>query len=100
MFESTKAKLLGAGAGLMLIGSAAGGAALLGITSTAAQTPTNTPVVTQNAPANQTPDTAETTNAPEGAKAETTEANEPQLPGGGHADADGVDVQHDFQGVE
>lgn len=100
MFESTKAKLLGAGVGLMLIGSAAGGTALLGITSTAAQTPPATPAVTQNAPANQTPDTAETTNAPEGAKAETAEANEPQLPGGGHADADGVDVQHDFQGVE
>ncbi|MHB8377155.1 MAG: hypothetical protein ACYDEB_09410 [Dehalococcoidia bacterium] len=96
MFESMKAKLLGAGAGLMLVGSAAGGAALLGITSTAAQTP---PAVTQNAPANQTPDTAETAKAPEGAN--TAEANEVLPPGVvPHADADGVDVQHDFQGAE
>jgi hypothetical protein len=35
------------------------------------------------------------TNAPE-----TTEANDPQLPGGGHADAEGVDANTQFDGVQ
>ncbi len=99
MFETMKAKVLGAGLGLALVGSAVGGVAMTGITSAGAQTPPNTPVVTQSQTA-ETPGTeAPGTEAPESAT-DTAEANEPQLPGGGHADADGVDVQNDFQGVQ
>ncbi len=88
MFETMKSKVLGAGLGLALVGSAVGGVAMTGLTSAGAQTPPNTPSVTQSQQA-EAPETAD-----------KPEANEPQLPGGGHADADGVDVQHDFQGVE
>jgi hypothetical protein len=31
---------------------------------------------------------------------ETAEANEPALPGGGHADADGTNVDNQFDGVQ
>lgn len=92
MFDTMKAKLVGAGVALTLLGTAAGGAALSGITAAGAQTPpANTPTVTE--PAGTQPEAPETA-------AETAEANEPQLPGGGHADADGIDVQHDFQGIQ
>ncbi len=94
MFETIKSKVLGAGLGLALVGSAVGGVAMTGLTSAGAQTPPSTPSVTQSQPAD-----APGADAPESAT-DTAEANEPQLPGGGHADADGVDVQHDFQGVE
>ncbi len=98
MFESMKAKVLGAGLGLALVGSAVGGVVTTGITAAGAQTPSATPV-TQSQTA-ETPGTeAPGTEAPESAT-DTAEANEPQLPGGGHADADGVDVQNDFQGVQ
>ncbi len=91
MFETMKAKVLGAGLGLALVGSAVGGVAMTGLTAASAQTPpTNTPAITQPATTPEKPESA----------VEATEANEPQLPGGGHADAAGVDVQHDFQGVE
>ncbi|MDE3094521.1 MAG: hypothetical protein KGK07_00785 [Chloroflexota bacterium] len=93
MFETMKAKVVGAGVGLALLGSVVGGAALTGITAASAQTPpSNTPAVTQSAG----PDKAETTTAAES----VAEANEPQLPGGGHADANGVNVQNDFQGIQ
>ena len=95
MFETMKAKVLGAGLGLALVGSAVGGVAMTGLTAASAQTPpTNTPAITQPA---TTPDT--TAEQPESAVG-APEANEPQLPGGGNADAAGVDVQHDFHGVE
>ena len=91
MFETMKSKVLGAGLGLALVGSAVGCVAMTGLTAAGAQTPpANTPAVTQQ---------AEKPEANESA-VETPEANEPQLPGGGHADAAGADVQHDFQGVE
>jgi hypothetical protein len=35
-----------------------------------------------------------------GAEATTEPANEPQLPGGGHADAPGATADHQFEGVE
>lgn len=93
MFETMKAKAIGAGVGLALLGSVAGGAVLTGVTAAGAQTPpANTPAVTQSAQ----PDKAESTTAAES----VAEANEPQLPGGGHADANGVDVQNDFQGIQ
>lgn len=95
MFETMKTKILGAGLGLALIGSAVGGVAMTGLTSAGAQTPPSTPGVTQSQPA----DAPGAPEAPESAT-DAAEANEPQLPGGGHADAGGVDVQHDFQGVE
>jgi hypothetical protein len=31
---------------------------------------------------------------------EQAEANEPALPGGGHADAEGVDVDYQFDGIQ
>jgi len=95
MFETMKTKILGAGLGLALVGSAVGGVAMTGLTSAGAQTPPSTPAVTQS-------ESAEVPGAPEAAESATdaAEANEPQLPDGGHADAAGVDVQHDFQGVE
>lgn len=59
----------------------------------AAQTPpTNTPTIVQSS--------GEQTEAPEDASQEAVEAGEPSLPGGGHADASGVDVQHEFDGIE
>ena len=88
MFKTMKSKVVGAGLGLALAGTALGGVVMTGVTAASAQTPPTTPPVTQSQPAD----------APE--TASKAEANEPQLPGGGHADADGVDVQHDFQGVE
>ncbi len=91
MFETMKAKVVGAGVGLALLGSVVGGAALTGITAVGAQTPpANMPAVTQSAPAE----------APESATS-ATEANE-VLPAGAvaHADANGVDVQFDFQGIQ
>ena len=97
MFETMKSKLLGAGLGLALVGSAVGGVAMTGVTAAGAQTPPSTPDVTQSQPA-ETPG-AEAPEAPDSAT-DAAEANEPQLPGGGNADAPGVDVQHDFQGVE
>lgn len=88
MFNTMRSKVLGAGLGLAMAGTALGGVVLTGVTAASAQTPPTTPSATQSQPA-EAPETAG-----------TAEANEPQLPGGGHADADGVDVQHDFQGVE
>ncbi len=91
MFETMKSKVLGAGLGLALVGSAVGGVAMTGLTSAGAQTPpTNTPAVTEPATTPEQPESA----------VEAPEANDPQLPGGGNADAAGTDVQHDFQGVE
>ena len=89
MFDTMKAKVLSAGVGLALIGTAIGGATLTGITAAGAQTP----VATQS----QAAETPDTPGATEGA--EQPEANEQELPGG-HEDPDGVDVQHEFQGVE
>lgn len=105
MFDTMKKKPFGAGVALALVGSTLGGVAMVGLPSAAAQTPPNTPAVTQQAApgTSQTPqaEPTDTAEAPECANApETADANEPQLPGGGHADPAGVDVQHDFQGVE
>lgn len=89
MLDTMKAKVLGAGVGLALLGTAIGGATLTGITSAGAQTPDTTQS-----------QTAETPDAPEADEsAEQPEANEQELPGG-HEDPDGVDVQHEFEGVE
>ena len=90
MFDSMKSKVLGAGLGLALVGSAIGG-----IAATSAQMPPST-----QATQSQTVATPQTEAADTPGVAETPEANELLLPGGGHADAAGVDAQHDFQGVE
>jgi len=70
-----------------------------------APTPTATPQQ-QTQPAAEQGETADAAQAATGA-AETTgateaaaEANEPALPGGGHADAAGHNVDHQFEGVE
>lgn len=41
-----------------------------------------------------------TTEAAEATTPETAEANEPALPGGGHADANGANVDNQFDGVQ
>lgn len=89
MLDTMKAKVLGAGVGLALLGTAIGGVTLTGITAAGAQTP----VATQSQ-AEETPDAPEANES-----AEQPEANEQELPGG-HEDPDGGDVQHEFQGVE
>lgn len=70
----------------------AGGA--LSVVAVAAATPAPTAAVQAEKP--EAAEAAETTNAAEAA----AEANEPTLPGGGHADAEGADVDHQFEGVE
>ena len=93
MFETMKAKILGAGLGLALAGSAVGGVAMTGLTSAGAQTPPSTPGATQSQP-------AETPGAEAPEASESAETADPNDPAGGHEDAPGTDVQHDFQGVE
>jgi uncharacterized protein YfaQ (DUF2300 family) len=91
MLETLKAKVLAGAAGLALLGAAVGGSAAV-----YAQTsqPSQPPAATQQAEAQEP---AEATAVP---GVEKQEANEPALPRGGHADQPGVDVQHDFQGIE
>jgi hypothetical protein len=82
--------LLGA-SGMIAAGALAGTAV---ISQAASPTPS-----AQVAPAQaETPD-APGTEAPEVAGAEKPEANEPALPGGGHADT-GSTADHQFDGVE
>lgn len=78
-----------------------------GLSSIAASAPTPTATPAQQTKPAAGP--AETTNAAEAATgaADTTgtaetaaEANEPALPGGGHADPAGQNVDHQFEGVE
>lgn len=68
-------------------------------TMAAAATPTTTP------PAQTQPSTEPSGSAAEAAEPATAaeaaaEANEPALPGGGHADAAGQNADHQFDGVE
>ncbi len=63
----------------------------------AAQSPSPPPAPTTTAPATTAP--SESTETPETA-AEQVDVNEPSLPGGGHADAPGANVDHQFEGVE
>jgi hypothetical protein len=93
MFQSMKARLLALGAaGAILVSG------LVGIAATSAQATTPTPA-SPPAASQQVPDgpDREANEVPGG---EEAEPNEPALPGGGHADQDGVDVEHDFQGIE
>ncbi len=84
MFETMKSKMLGAGLGLALVGSALGGVVMTGMTSVGAQTPTSTPA----------------TQSQQSATSDATDTSDANEPGGGHEDAPGTDVQHDFEGVE
>jgi cytoskeletal protein RodZ len=93
MLQSMKARLLALGAAGAILASSLVGIAAVNA-QTATPTPTSPPAATQQAP--DAPD-REASEAPGN---ETAEPNEPALPGGGHADQDGVDVQHDFQGIE
>jgi cytoskeletal protein RodZ len=93
VLQSMKARLLAlAAAGAILVSGLVGIAAVNAQTTT--PTPTSPPAATQ-----QVPDGSDQ-EASEAPGSETVEPNEPALPGGGHADQDGVDVQHDFQGIE
>jgi hypothetical protein len=49
--------------------------------------------------ADTTPPASPAAEAAEPTTPETAEANEPALPGGGHADADGTDVDNQFDGI-
>ncbi len=91
MLGTLKTKLLAGAAALALLGAAVGGSAAV-----YAQTsqPTQPPAATQQV---ESQERAEASEVP---GVEKQEANEPALPGGGHADQPGVDVQHDFQGIE
>lgn len=92
MFQSMKVRLLTLGAGAALLASG-----LVGMGVVRAQTapPSGTPpAATQQAPTGAEREANETPGA------EKNEANEPALPGGGHADQPGVDVQHEFDGIE
>ena len=50
--------------------------------------------------ADTTPPATPAAEAAETTTPETAEANEPALPGGGHADADGTNVDNQFDGVQ
>jgi hypothetical protein len=50
--------------------------------------------------ADTTPPATPAAEAAEPTTPETAEANEPALPGGGHADADGTNVDNQFDGVQ
>ena len=94
MLQTMRAKVLTAGAGLALLGSAVFGVAAVN----AQQTPPATTPPAATAPTDTTAEPAE--NPAAESATEPVEANEPALPGGGHADPVGVDTQYDFQGVE
>ncbi len=92
MLTTLKAKLLAGGASLALLAAAVGGGVAVH-----AQTsqPTQPPAATQTAQPPAVPQQAE----PENGEVKGIGKVETDGPGG-HADQDGVDVQHDFQGVE
>lgn len=89
MFETLKAKLLTAIAGIALVGAAVSGGAIVHAQSNSTQPPA---AIQQAGP-------GEGDEAPEAAGVESPE-DDAGLPGGGHADQEGVDVQHEFEGVE
>jgi hypothetical protein len=94
MFESMKVRLLALGAAGVILASALGG-----ISAIHAQSPTPTPSNPAAVTQQQLPDEPEREAAAETSASDKVEANE-NLPGGGHADQPGVDVQHEFQGIE
>jgi hypothetical protein len=99
MFRTMKVQLFVAGASLLLLGGAIGGAAITSAVTTGAQTP---PTTQQAAPATTAEQQSGTADSPEPADNDTTdpaEANEPQLPNGGHADPS-MNTDHEFDGVE
>lgn len=92
MFQSMRARLLTLGAGAALLASGVVG---MGVVRAQTAPPSNTPsAATQQAPNDPEREANEIPGA------EKQEANEPALPGGGHADQPGVDVQHEFDGIE
>jgi hypothetical protein len=93
MLQSLKSRLLALGTAAALVGGTLGG---IGLVHAQTPQPSNTaPAVTQQ----QLPDEPEQEAAAETSGSDKVEANE-NLPGGGHADQPGVDVQHEFQGIE
>jgi hypothetical protein len=94
---------------ILLVGTPAvlfvGGLSAMAASSPA---PTTTPAPTQQTqPASEPAETADAAESATGAAESQTgtaesaaEANEPALPGGGHADAVGQNVDHQFEGVE
>ena len=91
MLELLKGKLMAATAGLALVGALAGG-------GTVAFAQTHQP--SQQTQATQQVHEQDGAEANEVEGVENEEPNEPSLPGGGHADQPGADVQHEFEGIE
>lgn len=91
MLNTLKRKLLLIGAPVVLVGA--------GLTTMAASAATPTPTAT---PQVEKPGTAAEAAEPADTAAEAAaEANEPALPGGGHADsATDANADHQFDGVE
>lgn len=90
--------------GLGFLASAVG----FGLSQKVASAQSAPPAVTQTAPAGavSTPkdkpsqeSVASEKNEPEAEKKEAKEADE-NLPGGGHADPDGANINHEFDGIE
>ena len=91
MFQTMKARLLALGAtGAILVS----GLGIAGVNAQSTPTPASPPAASQQIPNGSD---REANEVPGG---EEAEPNEPALPGGGHADQEGVDVQHDFEGIE
>jgi hypothetical protein len=93
MTLNLKRKLLLLGAPVVLVGA--------GLTTMAASAATPTPSATPTQQADKSGTAAETAEAPDTAAEAAAEANEPALPGGGHADsATDANADHQFDGVE
>jgi hypothetical protein len=91
MLERMKTKLLGVGVGLALIGATVGGGIAVHAQTSPPATTSPSATATVNGPEQEGPETA---------NVEKAEPNEPALPDGGHQDQAGVDVQHEFSGIE
>ncbi|MDQ6857538.1 MAG: hypothetical protein M3Z65_00920 [Chloroflexota bacterium] len=79
--------LMPAAAAMLAVGMAGGHAAYADTgTGTAPPTATEAPETTNEAPESTTP--------------EPNDANEPALPGGGHDDGEGANVDNQFDGVQ
>jgi hypothetical protein len=93
MTLNLRRKLLLLGSPFVLVGA--------GLTTMAASAATPTPSATPSQQAEKSGTAAEAAEAPDTAAEAADEANEPALPGGGHADsATDANADHQFDGVE
>jgi hypothetical protein len=93
MTLNLRRKLLLFGAPVVLAGA--------GLTTMAASAATPTPSATPSQQVEKSGTAAEAAEAPDSAAEAAAEANEPALPGGGHADsATDTNADHQFDGIE